>query len=56
LGRFVRRDVRDVEVDRAVPLGPERPTVFGGADGDVFIVEPEVDLVAWLDAAHRAFG
>ena len=24
--------------------------MVGGADGDVVIVEPEVDLVAWFDA------
>ncbi|HVM54307.1 MAG TPA: hypothetical protein VM262_14030 [Acidimicrobiales bacterium] len=24
--------------------------MFGGADGDVVFVEPEVDLVAWFDA------
>ena len=24
--------------------------MFGGADGDVVAVEPEVDLVAWFDA------
>ena len=24
--------------------------MFGGAEGDVVIVQPEVDLVAWFDA------
>jgi len=24
--------------------------VFGGAEGDVVIVQPEVDLVTWFDA------
>lgn len=39
--------------------------MVGGADGDVVVVEPEVDLVAWFDAElvaqvfgdyHLAFG
>ena len=28
--------------------------MFGGADGDVVVVEPEVDLVAWFDAEQIA--
>ena len=28
----------------------ERLAMVGGADGDVVVVEPEVDLVAWFDA------